>query len=140
MRLILKVAAGVFLGIMGVLVVLAIPKWREHSRAANATRIMALLTPEQVISRCGKPTTDEDTSAFPGSDGTVIRSMVYDGLRPTPDKALRSTAVLNFLTSNTVPHWLFMTMAIGTNGETRAVTKIEDPVEQLEWLPCLAKK
>jgi hypothetical protein len=118
MRLIFKVAAGVFLGIMGVLLVLAIPKWREHSRATNAAQIIALLTPEQVISRCGKPTTDDDNDL---SGGFRMRSIVYDPI------------VLNFLKSSAVPQWVYGGMGNG-------VGKIDDPVEQLKWLPCLSKK
>jgi hypothetical protein len=138
MRLIFKVAAGVFIGVMAVLVVLAIPKWREHSRATDARRIVALLTPEQVISRCGKPTKDDTLDL---GNGFRTRSILYVNPSVTAVNGLRpDTAELIFLASSTVPDWHFTGMETGVNGETRGMVALKNPVEQLGWLPCLAQK
>ena len=57
MPIILQIAAGVFLGIIGVLIALKTPAWIVERRAMH---VILALTPDTVIARCGKPVSDNE--------------------------------------------------------------------------------
>lgn len=144
MKFILKVAAGVFLGIVAVLAALAIPKWRMESHQAKARLTMALLTPEQVIARCGKPTEDQATD-----DSVFSRSITYANLPSYVDNTgnvlwQHPKVVLNFDKISGSSQWHFAGMGLGFSDATGpgalATAKIDDPLEQLTDLPCLGEK
>jgi hypothetical protein len=70
--MILKIAAGMFLGIIAVLIMLKIPAWIRERRAAH---VMVTLTPDVVIARCGKPISDNERTFHTVS----LRDMAYEG-------------------------------------------------------------
>jgi len=78
---IFKIAAGVFLGITVVLIFLQIPTWLKESKEERAMHVVIGLTPQVVISRCGKPIGDK-TEKFPTikpSEFVIVRDMSYKG-------------------------------------------------------------
>src|SRR6266571_6599104 len=79
--MILKVAAGVFLGIIAVLIILNIPGWiQEYSESRAATQLYGL-TPDAVITRCGKPLKDKTERFSTGKpkEPLVMRHLFYKG-------------------------------------------------------------
>jgi hypothetical protein len=147
MKWVFKIAGGVFLGIIAVIIALAIPHWRRESRQAEARLTMIQLTPEQVIARCGKPTEDQMTEN--DSAGVSNRLIVYANLPSYVDdtgKVLwpHPKVGLGFDRISGDPQWHFTGMDLGLSDATGvaalATAKIDDPVEQLTDLPCLAVK
>lgn len=69
--MILKIAAGVFLGIIAVLIALKIPAWIVERRAMH---VIFALTPDTVIARCGKPVSDSEHTFHTVS----LRDMAYE--------------------------------------------------------------
>jgi hypothetical protein len=136
MKLILKISAGVFVGVFAVLLALAIPKWRAQWRYGNATLIMDSLTPEQLIARCGKPAPGRDQTTAPRSEAGRLRSMVYDGPRD-PDSGKPTSVIVLFGTLAPYSPWHFLNLSVGVPGEPELSNKIDSPVEQLQWLPCV---
>jgi hypothetical protein len=93
MNLVLKIAGGVFLGIMVAFAVIKAPDWIHQQRQKYADEVAAKkgfdmqlhfmgLTPDTVISACGKP--DEDTSqdipATPNSPLFTLRKLRFKAL------------------------------------------------------------
>jgi hypothetical protein len=73
--MILKIAAGMFLGIIAVLVALKIPAWIGESSERRAMHVILTITPDAVIARCGKPISDNEHTFH-----TVpLRDMTYEG-------------------------------------------------------------
>ena len=70
--MILKIAAGVFLGIIAVLIALKIPAWIVERRAM---RVILAFTPDTAIARCGKPASDNEHTFHTVS----LRDMAYEG-------------------------------------------------------------
>ncbi len=79
--MILKVAAGVFLGLVAVLVILHIPDWIQEYGEAKASSQLFGLTPDAVIARCGKPLKDKTERSSTGKpkEPFVMRHMFYKG-------------------------------------------------------------
>jgi hypothetical protein len=73
--MILKIAAGVFLGIIALLIALKIPAWTEESRERRAMHVIFALTPDMLVSRCGKPTSDNEHVFH----NVSLRDMAYEG-------------------------------------------------------------
>jgi hypothetical protein len=70
--MILKIAAGMFLGIIAALIMLKIPAWIRERRAVH---VIFTVTPDAVIARCGKPISDSEHTFH-----TVpLRDMTYEG-------------------------------------------------------------
>ncbi len=79
--MILKVTVAVFLGIMAVLVFLKLPDWIHEYGESKASSELFGLTPDTVITRCGKPLKDK-TEKFPTGkpkEPLVMRRMYYRG-------------------------------------------------------------
>jgi hypothetical protein len=79
--MILRVAAGVFLGIIAVLIILKIPDWIQEYSDSSASSQLYGLTPDIVIARCGKPLKDKN-ERFPTTkpkEPLVMRYMFYKG-------------------------------------------------------------
>jgi hypothetical protein len=70
--MILKIAAGMFFGIIAVLIMLKIPAWIRERRAVH---VMVTLTPDTVVARCGKPISDNLHTFHTVS----LRDMAYEG-------------------------------------------------------------
>jgi hypothetical protein len=70
--MVLKIAAGVFLGIVVVLIALKIPAWIVERRAMH---VIFALTPDTVIACCGKPVSDNEHTFHTVS----LRDMAYEG-------------------------------------------------------------
>jgi len=78
---VLKVAVGVFLGIIAVLVLLNIPNWIQEYGESSASAQLYGLTPDAVIVRCGKPLKDktERFSTKKPREPLVMRHLFYKG-------------------------------------------------------------
>lgn len=76
----LKIAAIVLVVIVAVLILLNIPYWLNEIAKHRQERAIFALTPELVISRCGKPLSDV-THEHPVTPGTnfVFRELNYHG-------------------------------------------------------------
>src|SRR5258708_4952262 len=73
----LKVAAGVFLGIMHVLAVIKLPDWLKDRHNHHAQVVIHRLTPEELMARCGKPVSekrskDERRMTYQGRASMVV--------------------------------------------------------------------
>ena len=79
--MVLRVAAGVFLGIVAVLAILNLPDWIHEYGESKASSQLFGLTPDAVIARCGKPVKDKTERFSTGKpkDPLVIRRMYYKG-------------------------------------------------------------
>jgi hypothetical protein len=77
MKLILKIAAGVFLGVIAVVMVQKSPHWlrvyKDVVYEDRMWRVMQGTTPEKVIARCGKPSEDKTETSPDGE----VRSLFY---------------------------------------------------------------
>ena len=79
--MILKVAAGVFLGIVAVLILLNVPTWlAEYHESAASSKLFGL-TPDAVIARCGKPLKDkrENFETTNPKEPLIERRLFYKG-------------------------------------------------------------
>lgn len=129
MKLVLQVAGGVFLGIMAVLIVLAIPKWRKQALSKRAESAMDLLTQERLIAKCGKPSADKTDEPWIDRSTNLVhrsRSISYgeDG---------KGGVTLEF--DNDGYYWKMARFSTDFG-----LTPVDDPVEQVKLLPCLAAK
>ena len=70
--MILKIAAGIFLGIIAALIMLKIPAWIRERRAVH---VIFTVTPDVVVARCGKPISDNEHTFHTVS----LRDMAYEG-------------------------------------------------------------
>ncbi len=80
--MILKVAVGVFLGIMAALVLLKLPDWIHEYGESKASSELFGLTPDAVITRCGKPLKDKTerfSTGEPKEEPLVMRHLFYKG-------------------------------------------------------------
>lgn len=77
---VLKIAAGVFLGIAAILIALKIPSWIASYQERNAEISAFSLTPDVVIARCGKPQSDTITDYGSVDPGFATRDLEYNGL------------------------------------------------------------
>lgn len=75
---VLKIAAGVFIAVIAVLTLRAVPGWVEDGREEAAATIVLDLTPDIVFARCGAA--KEDTLKKINAD-LVERTMVYESDR-----------------------------------------------------------
>jgi hypothetical protein len=143
MKLVLKIAAGVFLGIFAVFIMLEIPDWRRQSNQAHASLTITSLTPEQVIAHCGKPTEDQTMDFSPGIS---LRYIIYENLPDITDDAGKvlwphPKVQLSFDKMSGFSQWHFTKMGFGvsdrTGGPATPTVNIDNPVEELTDLPCL---
>jgi len=79
--MVLKIAAGVFLGIIAILIILKLPDWIQEYGEAKASSQLFGLTPDAVITRCGKPLKDKTERFSTGKpkEPLVMRHMFYKG-------------------------------------------------------------
>jgi hypothetical protein len=73
MRLILKIAAGVTLGMVLFMGLRAFPAWYADSQEQKAFITLQLLTPEKVIRQCGPPQDDRSDK----NDPLRMREFIY---------------------------------------------------------------
>lgn len=134
--MILKVAVGVFLGIIAVLVVLRIPTWMRENREYEASIKLSHTTPDDVIARCGKSLKDE-SETLPTNNPKqplVQRWLFYKG-RFSDTVAVQFT---QFYTYDGQKAWSVPTVkaVIGSDDHigTRTYLKAADTIFEL---PCL---
>jgi hypothetical protein len=73
---VLKIAAGAFLGIFAILVLVKLPDFLKEGQNSHAQFAIGKLTPDELISRCGKPAsekrmTGERRLTYQGRTGAV---------------------------------------------------------------------
>lgn len=73
----LRVAVGVFLGIIAVLVVIKLPDLLKEGQSGRAQFIIGKLSPDELIARCGKPVSEKLSSGerrltYQGRVGPVV--------------------------------------------------------------------
>ncbi len=135
--MILKVAAGVFLGIIAVLIILNIPGWiQEYSESRAATQLYGL-TPDAVITRCGKPLKDKTERFSTGKpkEPAVMRRMYYKGRLGTV-----LVSFVQFSTDDGQRAWGLAGM-MGVSGlDDYSGDNYKKDREKVFALPCLATK
>ena len=124
-NLVLKIAAGVFIGgaalILSVAIVYNAPRWLREQQEASAATVVRSLTPELVIERCGKPTGDKTEDI-----GVIqFRRLNY------PEYTINTGVELEFMKSSDTP-WHHTSMKLFGD-------KVESSTEELRALPCLNK-
>ncbi len=75
---ILQIAVAVFLGIMAALAVIKYPDWMKDGVKEHNTFVVAKITPEKLISKCGQPLSDKQKYA-PKQRTDAYRSIEYQG-------------------------------------------------------------
>lgn len=132
MKLAAKAVLGTILGIAAILLVMKTPDWMRQHREAHAQQVIASLTPEQGISRCGRPFDDRVFNVF---TPPVTRQIVY---KKADSRSLSNGAlILDFYRDGPGgDKWVFDEMAHAGMG----LERIEAPTHQLALLPCLDSK
>ena len=142
---ILKVAAGVFIGIVAVLALMAIPGWMRESAISQARASIGPFTPDAIIAHCGKPIKDD---ASTDEHQMSYRTLLYQakGIPQYPDML----AILDFIKAGPSADWTISHMKVvpkmsnvdlGTLLLASAnLDDVVDPREQIQSLPCLAQK
>ena len=92
---ILKIAVGVFLGVLAVFVLVKLPEWletfyRERAQANARHALYTIDTPEDLIARCGTPLQEQEWS-LPSEHLHLVRNMAYK--TPSGEKAVLVTMV-----------------------------------------------
>jgi hypothetical protein len=82
MKLTLKIAAGIFVGVFAVIGIAAILRWHSEKQRLSKEdfdKQILSLTPEQFIALCGKPDKDklESLHIFPDDPGIRMRTLTY---------------------------------------------------------------
>jgi len=75
---ILQIAVGVFLGIIAVIAVIKYPHWMMDAVKEHNAFVVAKMTPEKLIEKCGKPLSDKQTRTSK-QDSYAYRSIEYQG-------------------------------------------------------------
>jgi hypothetical protein len=120
----LKIAAGVFLAIIAVLVVVKYPDWMKDAVENHNEFVLLEMTPEKLVAKCGKPLSDKQTKQSP----YTYREIEYQGRL---DKV-----TFNFFRGKNTP-WVRAGGKIGQeiivwdkNGSSRVIFE----------MPCMDKK
>jgi hypothetical protein len=125
----LKIALGVFLGIVAVLVLVSVPGWIEQSNKNHARIVSGTMTPEKLIARCGQPIKDNTVSLY----GTIsIRDMQYQASH-------KNIAILSFTGEHANDSHLTAFHLGADIGNNALLPEENDPQEQLIALPCMDK-
>ena len=128
MSLTLKIAAGVFLGIIAVLIVLKIPTWIDEARNQHYQSVMSALTPDKLIARCGQPL--KDTTDPP----LGWRSMYYKD-------SFGGTVLVQFLHDNKErSKWYFLSMQDVFELNDKVGNDRKGADMQVYALPCVDKQ
>jgi hypothetical protein len=121
----LLVAAGCIAGIVGVRVLIAVPKWFKQRRENRQFIAVNNLTPERLMARCGPPMGDETKNLYP----MIARDMSYKS-------DTRGMIVFKFSkTAEESSNWVFMSMQDSKGG-----TDYDTPAAKISALPCLDSK
>jgi hypothetical protein len=126
----LKIAAGVFIGVIAAFLAIKSPgwikEWNEESQEAQAREVINGLTPNKLIAKCGKPLEDE----VEGYGDTVDRRLAYKDF-------IGGTVWLHFLHSKAKDekddNWTFATMLDPADPEKFTGGSRSSVI----WLPCL---
>ncbi len=135
--MIFKVAIGVFLGIMAVLVLLKLPDWIHEYGESKASSELFGLTPDAVITRCGKPLKDKTERFSTGKpkEPAVMRRMYYKGRLGTV-----LVSFVQFSTDDGQRAWGLAGM-MGVSGlDDYSGDNYKKDREKVFALPCLATK
>jgi len=144
-RLILKIAAGVFLGLVAVIFMLSVPRWirerneremlkTQEARTIHALQVLQNLTPDKVIANCGEPVVNVSEDLRP--TGGFWRLLGYE----RADGKVSTSVVIQFLKEGEGP-WTPYGVGYGVNVPASKVAASEkDFTKLLDVLPCLEKK
>jgi hypothetical protein len=122
------VAAVLALGLLMVIAIAVVtkgPAWRKRAQERHQEDLLARLTPEQAIARCGNPIQDETQTSPP----TPIRRLIIRN-----DYAL--AVELDFSALASEPQNWHLTAIQDPSGEI----KYQTPASQIGVLPCLDPK
>ena len=127
-----KIAVGVFLGILAVLIVINIPNWIESLRREHAEGVVWHLTPEVLIARCG-PAVSDKTERL----GVRWRSMAYENQHGVK-------SVVEFDGSPDADKWTFNNLTDPTMEKAdeilgREYEPVSAPLRVINQLPCIDK-
>jgi hypothetical protein len=123
MKRIFQTAAGVFLGVMAVLFVRALPGWIGAYRNEQRQQTLAQVqSPEILISRCGQPINDKAEELGPKK----LRTLTYKG--PLGDVEVQ------FMATKDVAWHL---QQVSDSAETWTVYNDKGAVAILSNLPCM---
>jgi len=127
MKLTRKIAAGLVLGIVAVLLMLGVPSWRASSREAHYRRLLWNLNPDDALARCGRPLNDRTLNLCPRCDNPpMLRTLTYKGARA-------GNVLLQFSVSRQDEwFWAYLSMKDELSGR-----RYETFTAQAFQLPCL---
>jgi hypothetical protein len=127
MSLPLKIAAGVFVGIVAVLVLLKIPSRMASSREDHYRHLLWKIKPNDVLARCGQPLKDRTVNLCPKCDHPpMLRTLTYKS-------NAAGNVVLEFSVSKEDQwFWSYMSMTDELSGH-----KYDKYTSQALELPCL---
>jgi hypothetical protein len=131
---ILKVAVGVFLGIIAAFILIEMPGWIKQTQRNHAQQVMDDLTPEKLIARCGKPVKDETIEVSPGF---LMRDIHYEGA--DFPKQGRYLCIVGFSKTGS-GDWVLSGFSFGSATMPGAYVPEKDSQERIRMLPCLDRK
>jgi len=128
----LKIAGGVFLGILGFFIVLNIPNWLAESREDSARSVIFHLTPDAVIAHCGKPISDQSETLPTNTPNDLLltRDLSY--------KNDVGTVVLHFLNVSKEAGSKERFWSMNSMEDSLGVIRYDTYESKLNALPCLA--
>ena len=128
--LILKIAAGVFIGCLAAFLVLSEPGWferrQQRQRTRDAASLFRSLTEEDVVARCGKPRGQESFS--PDAKGEAGRRSLYQS----------SNGLMVEVWFSNSPDDPTFRATFATDVSEENFRKELSPAQAIEWLPCLS--
>jgi len=138
MKLILKIALGVCLGIFAALFLPHLPKWLKQQQEDNAFTTVATLTPSEVVARCGKPVAE--IHAVDPDDASTDRWRLFYSV----DSKSGLDVMIGFHRSQDEKRWYFdkFANAFMADGhfETAQFGSSETFSAMVNMLPCLKGK
>ena len=131
-----KIACGVFIGVTAVLMVLRIPDWINKRREADAFDKIYNLTPDKLLSRCGKPVKDVSEATSPGdADSTIFRSMFYK----REDGEITLVTFMSFTQKDKQRGWnLLSVKGVVSKGDTAGYAEYKTDSDRVSALHCMS--
>jgi hypothetical protein len=138
-RLTLKIAIGVFLGIICAFVVIEMPGWIRQEHKEHAQQVMLALTPAKVIARCGKPMGDTSYNLDEALGGVwTVEREIRDRGKPLLDHPQGAALLFD---EDKIGNWTLRVFRVGIDVPLdtpfAALVWEKDAVEQVRVLPCV---